>query len=538
MSQAATVLAALTVLAGNVEAQTSGASARGPRPAWLGAWSPLGPLADVPRLLPGSAADFPSLLTAPAPRLGLFWTAGNPGALAFELGDSRLEFRTDVREESGDYARPLDPGSESEIDVAALGWAPVGERGAVVGRFGAGRSRHGDSVFVNVMEPYGSNPMVVVDTVGDPVRRETVGLEGATARRFGPVGLGIALGLEAREASTLASPVPKRARSTAIGATPGVSWSPGNGALERVGPYGRWTRERQQVAVFTISQPSRIFELQGFEDPPPLDLQPAVYRRRFERDAWALGLAAAGTVLGARWSAFGQRERAVERQFSRLAENRPPMDRWEAEGWSAGADVHRAVAEGALLLTGGGRYRALSGAADLQSVTGTVFRSEEERLEANLEVRWRGAEGWQVAMLAGGLSTNRDQRDRLIGARASLRVREVWSGAEVGRSLGRLAVAAGGTLTSRGASGGIPPVSELGPVYRRFVGPELAYAATEADAHAVRFTLRWRANESTDLWLDGRSGSVRPTDAVRLELAPDGSRDGWRIAGGIVLRDR
>ena len=55
-------------------------------------WSLLAPLADLPLGFPAAAVRLPGLLEGSAPRVGLFWNGANPGALPFEVDESRSDF--------------------------------------------------------------------------------------------------------------------------------------------------------------------------------------------------------------------------------------------------------------------------------------------------------------------------------------------------------------------------------------------------------------------------------------------------------------
>ena len=168
-------------------------------PAWLTNWSPLSRIADLPRRLP-AGARFPGLFSSPAPRVGEFWTAGNPGALGRELDDRRADFRLAVQSTSGDYARPLDPGAVGRGAVSTTGWTRVGERGAAIGAVVFNRTSLRDSIFADVLLPYGSNPLIVADTIGDPLatrpsasRGRWGGNSGGSAWGSPPAGRGTAV---------------------------------------------------------------------------------------------------------------------------------------------------------------------------------------------------------------------------------------------------------------------------------------------------------------------------------------------------------
>lgn len=505
-------------------------------PEWVWGWSPLRPLLDLPRdRLPGGAVDMPALLTAPAPRVGLFWTAGNPAGLPLEVREARAEFRAGAAGISGDYARPLDPGSESAVGASALGWRPLGPRGAVIGGFAAGRASFGDSLFADVDRPYGSNPYLVIDTIGDPVDRITARLEGAGGYRLGDLGVGLALGYESGEANTVESPVPKNARSVMPAVTAGISY--GDQGL-RGGVFCRWQGWTEQITVTTVARPSRIYQLDGYGEPEPLDLQPARYQRRFERDGRAVGAAVAGRTLGVEWTLHGRRKMVDERQTSRLQENEPRLDRWDAEGWSGGAAFQRAFGAARLMLTGRVGYTTLEGEALRADIGEVTFRADEDRFSAVLDGRLRPGSGWLLGGRLHAVRESRRRRDLLAEARSDIVAWEAGAAVGVARSFsGGLALSLEGLFSSYGPSGLAPDPAERGPVYRRFVGPALSLALEEAQRAAGALTFRWRTAEGTAFWLRGEAGSLRPTGGIdRLPLTPTGSRSAWSLTAGAALR--
>ncbi|WP_420448552.1 DUF6850 family outer membrane beta-barrel protein [Candidatus Palauibacter sp.] len=207
-------------------------------PGWMTNWNPLGRIADLPRRLP-VGPRFPDLFSSPGPRVGEFWTAGNPGALRRELDDRRADFRLTVQDASGDYARPLDPGATGRPAVSTTGWTQVGRRGAAIGSAVFDRASFRDSIFADVLVPYGSNPFIVADTMGNPMRRSALRLGGALAWELGRVGAGFSAGWEGQSSRTVASPVPRLDRTATPGFSAGVTYDFGP---VRVGGLGRWRR--------------------------------------------------------------------------------------------------------------------------------------------------------------------------------------------------------------------------------------------------------------------------------------------------------
>jgi len=532
---ATAVLAASALPAVGQAEGTPGAPLRDRVPAWAERWSPGSDLADLHRELFAGVAP-PELLTFPAPRVGLFWTAGNPAALPTELEDAHTDFRFAFQRASGDYTRPLDPGAVSWGSVSALGWRTLAEgRGAVIGNAVFDRASLQDSLFANVLVPYASNPFVVMDTIGDPMRRTATRLEGATGWGFGPFALGISLGWKGQRSRTIESPVPRLNRTAASGAVVGVGFEAARGL--RIGLHGRWQQAAELLQIRTIAEASRIFQLEGYEEPVPLDLQPALYRRRFERTGYAVGGAVGVDALDATWVLFGQREMAEEDQFIRTTENDPPADRWEANGWTIGGAAQWSLIGGDLLLTFDGRYRTLEGEAARADIQAVVFTVDEQRFAGSADLRWRAGSSWRLGGRAEVRRDSHDRRDLLAGATSDIRSWKTGVAVTLARVFGdRFAVSAGGGFSADTPSGDIPDPDTLGPVYRRFVGPELAIQLTEATGAVGVLALRWQAGAATGVWIRGELGGLDPREAS-VPLLPDGTRRAWRLSAGAVLNE-
>jgi hypothetical protein len=512
---------------------TPGAPLRDPLPGWVTNWSPLQRVADLARQLP-AGSRFPDLLTFPDPRVGIFWTVGNPGALPLEVADERVEFRFELEGSSGDYFRPLDPGGVSRGELSTLGWRRLGERGAVIGSAVFDRTSFQDSVFADVLVPYSSNPFVVIDTIGDPMRRTAVQLEGATGWRFGRLGLGASLGWEGQSNRTVASPVPRLDRTASTGVVGGASLELGGGF--RLGIHGRLRETAEFIQIRTISQPSRIFQLEGYEEPIPLDLQPATYERRFERTAYAVGGAIGFPVLGGAGVLFAQREDVEEEQFIRQNDAGAPKDVWAADGWTLGGAVQWADAD-RWVLTLDGRYTTLEGDAFRADIGGIVFTVDEQRLQVDMNVRLRLGAGWRAGGRVELRRATHDRRDLLAEATSDIRSWQGGGAIELARVFAnRLGVSIGGRFASYSPSGEIPDPSSRGPVYRRFVGPHLALELAQAVTAAGTIAARWQVADATGLWLRGEYGSLDPTDES-IPLLPDGTRQAWRMSAGVVLHE-
>ena len=195
--------------------------------------------------------------------MGEFWTAGNPGGLGRELDDRRADFRLAVQSTSGDYARPLDPGGVGRGEVSTTGWTRVGERGAAIGAVVFNRTSLRDSIFADVLLPYGSNPLIVADTIGDPLRNSSLRIEGALGWQFGRFGVGFTAGWEGHSSRTVASPVPRLDRRATPGFSGGLSYDLGG---IRLGLLGRIRRTAEFIRIQTVAQPSRVFQIEGYAE--------------------------------------------------------------------------------------------------------------------------------------------------------------------------------------------------------------------------------------------------------------------------------
>jgi hypothetical protein len=505
-------------------------------PEWLRAWSPLATLGNLPRELPGRTATFSELLILPAPRVGVFWTAGNPAGLPFEVGESRAQFGFGLLDASGECRRPLDAGEVSRRRFSGFGWGELGERGGVIGRVVVERTNLNEGAFANVLQPYVSNPFIVVDTLGHELGRTATALEGAGGWRIGRLGLGLALGYEAAETRTIASPVPRLNRSSGPGVDGGVAYEiRGDGRL-RVGLQGRWRRTVEYIQLYRVVEQPRVYQLEGYAEPEPLDPGMA-YVRRLERAAWALDLSVAGRVLGGTMALFARTEDMKESQFSRTDMNDPPSDRWNADGWTAGGAFQRTVYGDRLLLTATARYSRLSGETHRWDLEDVTFVSDENRFDASLEVRILAWPGWQAASRLSLVREDRNRRDLLGQVRSEIRSWEPGGSVEVVRWLGnRFALSAGALLAGYSPSGGIPLRSAMGPVFQKYVAPELALHVTGARVTKLRLGGRWQATAGLAFWAQGEYASLTPKKGpVSIPAAPSGNRSGWTLDIGALL---
>jgi hypothetical protein len=524
-------VALLALSAGGVTAQATGLHV----PGWAGDPSPLALLGDLPR--PGSfGAEVPVLLLDPVPRAGLHWAFGNPAALPFEMADERAEFRIRHGAGSGDYRRPLDPERVSHLAVSGGGWQRVGEAGAVSGGVAVDRATL-DGLLANVLAPYGMSPHVYADTSGAALGRLSARLEGAGGWRVGDWGLGVATGYETWSARTELAAVPRFQRGVMPGITVGVTRALPVADL-LVGAHGRWQARVEATGLSARTAPTTIFLIEGHTEPTPVDLSPpSGFSRRFEREARAAGFGAAARVAGIRWTASGERLRLGEKQ-TWVAQNEPPSDRWDAAGHAAGLAAQGDLPGGLGSVVAGVRWTRITGDAVRHGIEeeGSLFAATEEVLEAGMEVRLRPHGTWAGAARFGLGQDQRVREDRVAGVDWSIRAWRPSATLEGTLALSpRLALGLGASAAWYTPRGSIPKPDQLGPNYRMWTAPELAYYANPAFDRSLSGSARWITPGGSVIALHARHAatSPRPT-SPRLPYTVDGERRRWEIQFGVL----
>lgn len=505
-------------------------------PAWTRGWSPLNWTAELPRTLPGAAGALPDALHWPVPRVGLLWSAGNPGALPLELDDAFSSFRATMDRADGDYRRPLDAGRITDAALRANAWGTFGGSGAAIGRARVSRLNL-ERALSDFDLAYPGSPYVVMDTAGSELGRTDALLEGSLGWRLGTVGFGVALGYRAQATRTEAAPVPRVLSAADPGASVGMAWAPSR--LIRVGVHGRWRAHAERVLLYSVAAPSRVYWLQGYFEARPQDVASGYYQRRMERDGVALNLSLGGEAIGATWAAFVERGSQEERQHP-PGENDPDSDTWDSDGWTVGAALSREFPSLNALVVLSGRYTAVSGAARRGDLPDTVtFLADESVFDGAADVI---VQPTAALRLLARVTLRREERarlDQLAWLRSDL---ESWTtGGGVGveyHVLRSLAFGVAGALFSYGAGGAIPDPADLGVAYRTYVAPEMSLAATDASGWAGSLSLRWAALSSASVWARAQRASLSGSGGVQLPLGPSGERTGWSVEVGIVVRDR
>ena len=508
-------------------------------PRWLSRWSPLEPSADLQREPLLEALRLPSLLTHPSPRIGHFWSAGNPGALESEIVNKTAAFSAETGIVSGDYRRPLDPGSSSQLRGSGYGWSRLGDRGAGFGQIVVDRMDFDDGVFSNVLSPYGTEPYAILDTLGEATSGTAVLLEGAGGWKVGRLGFGIGLGYTSREVRTVASAVPRIHTIATPGVSGGVRVDLGRNGLA-LGVFSRWRQDAESIRIYSIAAASRVYEIAGYDEPVRRDLTSDWYLRRFERTAWSHGVTLGGETAGVYWTLFASRDRNSASNFSVRSGDGEP-DRWDASGWDVGAVIQATLQDRRVFLNLETRYTTLAGESERPDLQGVPFAADEGRFSMTGEVRLFADGGWEAVAVFGATYEERRRSDGLAEVFSDLRTWRPMAGGEVVRWFGsKLAISVGGAFVEHNPSGTVPQASMLGDAYRNWIAPELALEASEAHAGAGAVTLRWQLRSATAFWLQGRQFTSTPAEfaPVSLQLRPEGSRTGWTVAAGVVLGKR
>jgi hypothetical protein len=519
-------------------AQSLGLAAGRDLPAWMTDWSPLVPRADLPHLLPSTSAAQP-LLLLPAPKVGLFWLTGNPGAFPAEVGEEYTNFMVAKSGQDGDYRRPLDPGGASLTQFSALSWRPVGTRAAAIGRVIVDQETQSPGTYSDVVEPYASSPFVVTDTTMGQMRRVRARFEGAAGARVGRWGLGAALGYETRNDYTVRAKFVRFNTRVLPAATLGVTHRFGDSGLV-LGVHGRLNRSAETVELLRYGIPGgRVYQLEGYADVVARDV-PSYYRR-IESDEASAGAGASGRLLGARWVVFGEVARFNEGQWSQVSGDNPAKDQWKTRTWSVGAAAQHALAGGRWLVTLEGRYTSLTGNGDLaRDSAGPIIRDRNHSLSGSAEVRLLPVgNGWTGVAVISVVNERRERRDSVAGIWTNLETLTPGIAVEAGRTvLKRLFVSAGFAYATYMSRGEIPEAFARGQVYLTLIAPEIEVYATEAAVEAFSLSARWQVRDGMALWASARSESLAPTENGLLRAAglrPPGSRTAQYLAFGVSL---
>ncbi|HJR16899.1 MAG TPA: hypothetical protein VJ808_08620, partial [Gemmatimonadales bacterium] len=463
-------------------------------------------------------------------------TAGNPGGVADGIRDSRSDFMFTWSRQRGEYRRPLDPGATRLLQGQVQGWKGFSPTFSMLGRVVFDQERFDPGTRANASAPFGSSPFVTVDTSGTGFRRTRAVLEGATGWKVGGWGLGVTLGFQARDHTTILSGVVRRVRL----ATPGVVL----GAIRRlgsveVGIQGRYRHQAEEIRVFQRSAATWVYQLSGYREVEPIAAQPPYYRRR-EENSSALGLSLAGKFGKTSWTLLAEGTRLREGLW-RQQVNDPAQDRWNAKGWRAKAGLQRALgARGLVSLHA--NIISLTGDGDLSTDSaGVVFAADESAWDIEAELRLLPVDrGWTGTAVLGLAHESRERRDVGGNSPIGTTVRFVSPSVavELGRNVGdRFFLASGAALSLYGPTSALPDPNNRGPLYQHYFAPELDLYSSRATPVAFSLMLQYRTGRSATLWLSGRTERLSSSESVPISaFTPGGSRTATSFFGGVILR--
>lgn len=530
------VLLLLALVSSPAAAQSLGLNPGLDLPVWMRSWSALGTAADLPRRLEG-AGTVTSGLVFGSPRIGTFWTAGNPAGLVAGVPDTRSDFFGTWSRQGGAYRRPLDPGAATLTQGAAQAWRSFSPTFAMLGRVSFDRERLEPGTRAVATEPFGSSPFTTTDTSGTGVRRTRATLEGAAGWRLGAWGLGVTLGYEAREHSSTVSGIVRRIRL----ATPGVVLGAARrlGAVE-LGVHAHYRHRTEETGVIEKFESGRVYELIGYREVPGLDIigsNGAYFRNRAE-NASAFGTSLAGASGRATWTLMAEKTRLRERLW-RQEVNDPPADKWNASGWRTRVAVQRPLGL-RWLFTLHANAASLSGTADLAlDSTGIIFTADESAFTSEAELRLLPLErGWTGSLTVGWAHQSRKRQDLAAQLGSGISTNSPSVALDVGRTVGsRLLVSVGGALAGYGPTSTIPDAAAAGSVYRYYFAPELDLYASRATPAAFSFLVQYRTGMAATLWLNGRTERLSSSESAPLSaFTPGGTRTATSLQGGVTLR--
>lgn len=476
----------------------------------------------------------PASLLLPPPRVGLFWTAGNPAGLRDELADTRTDFAFGLDRQSGTLRRPLDPAEGSIQQASATGWTPVDAQLALLGRVVLDQEHFDPGARADMVEAYPTSPLVTLDTSTTATRRTRVGLEGAASLRLGGWGMGLTLGYEARDHQTIEAGFVRRTRQTLPGATIGLTRTVGP---VRFGPYARWRNRAETIFLIERATGGLVVQLEGLREVRPLDIL-SLYYRRIEEDIPSAGWSVAGPLFGGSWTLYAERSWLRER-LTRQEVNDPAQDTWDADAWGAGGAYLRPVGRRSLF-TLDARYTTLRGDGDLALDTvGVIFQAREHALATAAELRvLPDTVGWALVVGVQVLWEHRLRDALTVPAAAKVTGLTNSVSVEIGRAFSpNLFATATLGFAYYSANSSFPAPTALGPIYRTYVLPEYDLASRPAQPWLGAVGVRWTVSPRTSLWIKATGERVSPTRPGPTSFGPGGSRSVVGATAGVTLRE-
>lgn len=505
---------------------------------WLWSWSPLHGIQGIGPPAPG-LPPLPRTLDFAAPRVGLFWTAGNPAALPDEIDSTYTLVAAHTSSTSGSYRRPLDAPSSSGsgVDLAAWGRVANGERyrSAGIGRASLSRDREDRGALSPSLAPYGSSPFVTSDTNAPGLLRPRVTLEGAEGLALGRWRIGSSAGYDALENSSSHSAAAQVGRQSATAITLGASRRLGE-ALH-AGVLAKHVLGSETITLVPNPATIRTYTLDGYLSPQSaVSAQLPIYRRT-DRTASAFGAGLAGATQGVTWVLHAQGDVSDEEQVSDISAA-PPTDDWHTSGFSAGAAAQ--LARDGMLVVFSADGNAQHGATGTVSSRDAPFRSRASVISTAVEARYHPtASPWLAAATLSLLRHHYNATDEAAQATTSISAWQPAAGLELDRVLGaRWRIGAAYGIAQYTPYATIPDPQGRGPAYLRLVAPaiEIASATARSQQEALTFARRSvRATLVLRLWRASTTAVAGPESS--LVPLPTGSRVAWGGSLAVLPRE-
>ncbi|MHB1224872.1 MAG: DUF6850 family outer membrane beta-barrel protein [Gemmatimonadaceae bacterium] len=516
-------------------------------PAWMEGWSPLdrGP-GELARTLPSTGGALPRLL-APAPRVGLFWGAGHVAALPEEVRTSRADFALSHGSRDGDFRRPLDAPSASAAQLSAIGWRPVGDRAAMIGRLSVVRRASEASPWRLAPDVYGPSPFAAVDSSQSGDSQSRIRLDGAAGWRVAGWGVGVGGGYETLDQRTDFAAIASGARRASVGLSAGATRRVG---AVTVGLQAGWRSDAATLNASgaAVRSSPQVYELMGLRDVVAAPVEGAYYRRS-DATRPSVGIALAGQGWGGRWSASAAAGHHTERH---RRDPNPDVSgsEWTADGAALAAAYQRTVPfpiGAAALATVRGRAELLDGSGTLADRPGvTMYTGRDVAMGGELELRFpavtasggRSGAPWSAVLAVGLTQVQRQQTDSNATLHSDIQTLTPILSLEAERAVtNRLRVGGGVSMGAHLARGSIPLVRSPGIAHRELVGPAIALTGSRARPLAGSLMLRWLDGDRS-YWLAGRMERVSPGEVGPdgpLPFAPDGERTVRAIVVGVTV---
>lgn len=503
------------------------------RVSWLGAWSPLRPIADIAR---GELrAPFgPGVLDAPSPLSGPFILAGAPGAIVRDLkphSDSAVtrfnELRIQRASESGAFHRPLDVVRSSATQVSGMGWSPVGARGIAMGRFVVDQEQEDTSSFTQRPSPSWSSPFVATDSVRPPMVRTRARVEGALGLRLGEFGIGLSAGVDSREQNTLDFPLRRTGRwaspSTMFGAERTLPW-----ANARVGVYSRWSEMSETNILNPSPLNTVIYTVQGFDEPQGIPVVNATLFVRSDRRATSNGVTMSFNTHGTTVVAVYERGQRADDQYRLITARARPTDSWRADASETRVQLQRMFGS-RLSTTVVAHHITMDGTGTRNDLSGLAISGSDAQSAIEADARLTLG-NWKVGVLGGLQRRSMDRQDFVAEITASVEKTVPFISAEVARQVGTFAMSAGASAATAAPTASLPP-ADRGPNYQRLIAPDLAYDAAKASATAAWVTVQ-HPFRGQHLFARLRFDQASASSVLTERLQPGGDRHRWQLNAG------